>query len=107
MTRRRLGARAVTITSLAGSRSDDIRHRERRYVQVMLFRLAAFIASVVLFHGWARFAAVVLALILPWVAVVFANQPVDRKPSPTLLKPQEPSAPSLQAAREHRVIDQD
>ncbi len=107
MKRRRFGSQPVTITSLAGSRSDDIRRRERRYVQVMLFRLAAFIAATVLFTGWARFVAIVLALILPWLAVVVANQPTERKAAPSLNKPTPRPAPSLQPAREHQVIDQD
>lgn len=107
MTRRWFGSRAVTITSLAGSRSDDIRRRERRYIQVMLFRLAAFIAATVLFRGWARWVAIALALILPWLAVVFANQPRVNKEPPPPYEAKEQPAPTLGAAREHRVIDQD
>jgi len=81
----RFGRGAVSITSLSGSRTDDIRRRERRYIQVMLFRLAAFIA-----------------------AVLVANQPVAHKAAPSLHQPPpERPTPSLQPARSHQVIDQD
>ncbi len=102
----RFGRGAVSITSLSGSRTDDIRRRERRYIQVMLFRLAAFIAAVLVFHGPARFIAIALAL--PWLAVLVANQPVAHKAAPSLHQPP-PGRPtlSLQPAREHQVIDQD
>ena len=104
----RFGRGAVSITSLSGSRTDDIRRRERRYIQVMLFRLAAFIAAVLVFHGPARFIAIVLALVLPWLAVLVANQPVAHKAAPALHQPPpERPTPSLQPARSHQVIDQD
>lgn len=71
--RRRRGAHPVLITSATTSRPQDIRDRERRYVKAMLFRTVCFILAVVLFQGWARFVAMGIAVITPWLAVVFAN----------------------------------
>lgn len=41
----------------------------------MGIRVIAFIVAIVVTRGWIRVVAVVLALVLPWVAVVAANAP--------------------------------
>jgi len=63
----------VLITSAADPRHVDIRRRQSQYLFWMGFRVLCFVLAVVLFHGWIRFVAVGLALIIPWVAVVVAN----------------------------------
>ena len=74
----------VLITSAADPRHVDIRRREGQYLFWMGFRVLCFVLAVVLFHGWIRFVATVVALIIPWVAVVVANggpAPSRRRPA--------------------------
>ena len=63
---------AVRITTAASSRADDIAARQRRYVLSMGIRTVCFVAAVVA-DGWLRWVLVVAALLLPYVAVVMAN----------------------------------
>lgn len=63
----------VRITGANASLSDDLRTRQRRYLWSMAVRTIAFIAAVALLHGWARWVGVLLAVVLPWFAVVVAN----------------------------------
>ena len=104
--RTRGGRRSVVITSLAGSRSEDIRDRERRYIAAMLFRVVCIVGAVLLFTGPLRIAAMVIAVIMPWLAVIFANQP-RAKPQATALTVEKapPQDRGLAPARDHRVID--
>jgi hypothetical protein len=96
------------ITSLAGSRSDDIRERERRYIFAMLFRVACLIGAVLLFSGPLQLIAIVIAVIMPWLAVVFANQPRPQPPAPALtVEDARPRDMGLSAGRDSRVIDAD
>lgn len=96
------------ITDIGSSRTAEIRDRERRYVITMLFRAVCFVAAVLIFHGAARWFAVAVAMVLPWLAVVFANAPNKRESKHAAYEP--PAAreqPGLGAAREPRVIDHD
>lgn len=70
---------AVRITSVAPGRSEDISHRQRNYLIAMAIRVVAFVVAVSLLDGWARWVGVVLAIFLPYVAVVFANGEEQRK----------------------------
>ena len=63
----------VQITGARVSLSDDMRARQRRYLWSMAVRTVSFVAAVALLHGWARWTGVVLAVTLPWFAVVLAN----------------------------------
>jgi hypothetical protein len=96
------------ITSLAASRTQDIRERERRYLLAMGFRVVCLVSAVLLFHGTLRVVAMVIAIIMPWLAVVFANQPRLRAPAASL-HVEEPERPSrgLAPGRESRVIEPD
>ena len=69
----------VRITDARGSLAEDVRGRQRRYLVAMTFRVVAFVASVLLFHGVLRWIAAGVAMVLPWVAVVFANTGQDRR----------------------------
>ena len=71
-TLRRHHDEAVRITTAASSRADDIAARQRRYVLSMGIRTVCFVAAVVA-DGWLRWVLVVAALLLPYVAVVMAN----------------------------------
>lgn len=63
----------VQITGARVSLTEDMRRRQRRYLWSMGVRTVAFVAAVGLLHGWARWTGVVLAVTLPWFAVVVAN----------------------------------
>jgi predicted MFS family arabinose efflux permease len=99
---------SVVITDLGSSRTAEIRERERRYVIVMLFRAVCFIAATLLFHGAARWFAIGIAIMLPWLAVVLANAPNARAVRHAAFEPPAPrETPGLAAAREPRIIDPD
>jgi hypothetical protein len=69
---RRQHQEAVRITTAASSRADDIAARQRRYVISMSIRTVCFIGAIVA-GGWLRWTLVAAALLLPYVAVVMAN----------------------------------
>ncbi|WP_261569313.1 DUF3099 domain-containing protein [Frankia gtarii] len=100
----------VLITSASRSRQSDIDRRQLRYLASMLFRVICFVLAVVAFHGWLRFVAVAIAVILPWVAVVFANGgPPPERGSPAAFEPAQAvqDAPAALTADPHRVVDSD
>jgi hypothetical protein len=68
----------VSITTAQVARSEELRHRQNRYLVSMLIRTACFILAVVV-DGWARWFFILGAVFLPYVAVVFANT-ARRKP---------------------------
>jgi hypothetical protein len=98
----------VVISDIGSSRTAEIRERERRYVFLMLFRVVCFIAATLIFHGPARWLAVALAVMLPWLAVVLANAPKVKAVRHAVYQPRAARAtPTLEPGREHRVIDPD
>jgi Protein of unknown function (DUF3099) len=100
--------RSVVITDLGSSRTAEIRERERRYVIAMLFRAVCFIAATLLFHGAARWFAIGVAIVMPWLAVVLANAPNVRAVHRAAFEPPTPrETPGLAPAREPRIIDPD
>ncbi|WP_235735945.1 DUF3099 domain-containing protein [Nocardioides alcanivorans] len=68
----RPGTEPVRITTAAPSRSEEINHRQRRYLFSMLIRTVCFVGAVAA-DGWLRWVLIVGAVFLPYVAVVFAN----------------------------------
>ena|SRR5437016_14675395 len=96
---RRRGPRpeVYRITAARRALSDDVHYRELRYVISMLIRAACFVAAIFV-HGPLRFVMVVLALTLPYFAVVFANAGREPAPAPptTLL---EESPPALESGK--------
>ncbi|MBL7512848.1 DUF3099 domain-containing protein [Frankia nepalensis] len=101
----------VLITSAADPRHVDIRRREGQYLIWMGFRVLCFVFAVLLFHGWARFVAILAALIIPWVAVVVANggpAPSRRRPAGFIPSSRLPGAgPTALESGEHPVVDSD
>lgn len=80
---KRSTARPVVITSAERSQDDQLRIRQRRYVTMMLLRAVCLVLAVILVSAspplvwlWVVL-CVVGAVVLPWVAVVLAN---DRLP---------------------------
>lgn len=81
MARNDSAADAVRITTLPEGRGSDLSHRQRNYLISMAIRVVCFVSAVALLEGWMRWVGVVLAIFLPYVAVVFANGEDQRKES--------------------------
>jgi Flp pilus assembly protein TadB len=90
------------VTTAPVSPGDERRQRERRYLITMGIRVVAFVVAIVFATGWVRVVAVILALVLPWVAVVLANAgPSRRKPkAPSLFTGDRP--PAIEPPRSDR-----
>jgi hypothetical protein len=76
------------ITDASSASSREMSRRVRRYTITMAFRTACFV-SMILVQGWARWVLLALAVFLPYVAVVAANQADQR----SLGRSMEPGAP--------------
>ena len=63
---------AHRITTARKSVADDQAYRVRGYVISMSIRIVCFLLAVVT-HGWLRWTFVAAALVIPYLAVVFAN----------------------------------
>jgi hypothetical protein len=108
LVQQRNGRGSIVITSLAGSRSEDIRDRERRYIAAMLFRVVCLVGAVLLFSGPLQVVAVGIAVVMPWFAVIFANQPRRRRVASTLtVEKPAPRDRGLAPGRDPRIIDAD
>ncbi|WP_131746571.1 DUF3099 domain-containing protein [Frankia sp. Cppng1_Ct_nod] len=97
------------ITRAAVSRPEEIHRRQQRYVISMLFRTLCLVLAVVALNGWPRFIAIVIAIVTPWLAVVFANGgPPISHDTPSLYVPTGSCAdeqpPAISPAR-HEVVD--
>jgi len=86
----------VLVTTAPVSPGDERRTRERRYLITMAVRVVAFVVAIVFATGWIRVIAVILALVLPWVAVVLANAGPTRGAAET---------PSLYAGEAPRELE--
>ncbi|BEP15328.1 hypothetical protein acdb102_36390 [Acidothermaceae bacterium B102] len=104
MRRRSATAPVVLITSAAPSRVDEFQDRRRNYIIVMSTRVACFILAVVIPITWLRMVFLVGALVLPWVAVLAANQVKDKVVgAPALFVPAPRRALSGEDPRPHRA----
>ena len=63
----------VRITSATRAHSDDIGHRQRRYLISMVIRTVCFLLAVVFMGTWLMWLFLVGSVFLPYVAVVLAN----------------------------------
>ena len=70
---RRRQPTAVRITTAGTSRAEEIAGRQRRYVISMTIRTLCFIGAVVVGDNWLRWVLIAGAVLLPYVAVVLAN----------------------------------
>jgi Flp pilus assembly protein TadB len=76
----RRGSGREPVYQITGARRgvrEDVDARSRRYLISMGVRTLCFVLAVVT-HGWLRWTFVVLALILPYMAVVLANTGRER-----------------------------
>jgi Flp pilus assembly protein TadB len=78
-----------TITSATGSRSADMQQRAGRYLVSMLIRTLC-VVLVIVVPGPLRWVFVVGAIVLPYVAVIAANNVGERRS-----RPLPPPAPGL------------
>ncbi len=95
------------ITDARSGASEEMSTRIRRYTITMAFRTACFI-SMIFVHGpfrWVMFGAAVL---LPYIAVVLANQANQRTITPDRIERGEPTnAPQLTVGEPTEVISGD
>ncbi|ROP66695.1 DUF3099 domain-containing protein [Curtobacterium sp. PhB115] len=66
----------TSITTLPDSPEQDRAHRLSRYVWQMAIRVVLFVVAVLVYsiwHSWIAVVPIVLAAVIPWVAVVIAN----------------------------------
>ncbi|MFD8123448.1 DUF3099 domain-containing protein [Streptomyces albidoflavus] len=80
--RKQRGAEVFRITGARQSLADDVRGRQRRYVIAMLVRTLSVIAAAALWNveRYVAIAALVLGVLLPYVAVVIANAGRENAP---------------------------
>jgi hypothetical protein len=102
----------VVITDAPEDPERELRHRERRYVAMMLVRVLCLVGAAALVAQkpplWGLWAALlaIAAVIIPWVAVVLANDRPPRKRGaarPRLMADQ----PQALEQHEHKIIDHD
>ena len=67
----------AVITSARGAASTELSGRVRRYTLAMAFRMACFLAMIVV-DGWLRWVLLAVAVFMPYLAVVLANQSDQR-----------------------------
>ncbi len=79
------------ITGAPRALTDDVRDRQRRYLISMSIRTVCFVLAIVV-SGWLRWALLVGALVLPYVAVVIANAGRERVTPPSSLLDDGPAA---------------
>jgi hypothetical protein len=94
---RRDKAPVYRITAARRGLSEDVDYRERRYAITMGIRTVCFILAIVT-HGPLRFVMIAAALVVPYLAVVFANagrEPAPTVPADTFL----PTRPTLEAGK--------
>jgi Flp pilus assembly protein TadB len=112
--------RPVVITDAEQSPAEELRHRQNRYILMMTLRACCLIAAAVLamlrvpLLGLWVVILLVGAVVLPWLAVILAN---DRAPKAQYrlanrfrrgaVDTSEPAQPTLPARPEPTVIDAD
>jgi hypothetical protein len=102
----------VVITDAAEDPEVELRRREIRYVAMMLTRALCLVGGAIvvvqkppLWQLWAILCVIGMVL-LPWLAVILANDRPPKKRQPVPGPEANPGQPAL-PAREYRVIDAD
>jgi len=108
--RRRDTPEVYTVTDARRPMSEDIGYRERRYLVTMGVRALCFLLSIVFAMAlpgswrWLAIVALIGAVVLPYIAVIFANG--GREPdSSARFAPYEPERPTRKAisGRGHEI----
>lgn len=89
------GQAVPSVTSAREPLSDDIAHRNTRYMWQMSTRVVCFVGALVVDH-WTRWILVAGAVVLPYVAVVLANAGRER---PDTSGPEPVDAPAIGPGR--------
>lgn len=76
-----MGGSTAVITDARSGTSKDMSQRIRRYTITMAFRTACFLSMLVV-HGWFRWVLLGMAVFLPYVAVLLANQANQKTKGP-------------------------
>jgi hypothetical protein len=71
----------VVITNARGAASAELSGRVKRYTLAMAFRMACFLAMLAV-DGWLRWVLLAVAVFMPYLAVVLANQADQRSAAP-------------------------
>jgi len=104
---RRREDRAALITDAKKSFDEEFNHRRRRYALMMTLRAGCVIAAALTYRISVLLALgfVVAGAILPWCAVVMANDRPPRKRATRIPRPAPSSDRALPSGRDDRVID--
>jgi hypothetical protein len=82
-TQRRLEANrsreVYSISTATEGHSEDLQRRRRNYLISMGLRVVLFPVAALLFDGWLRWLMLGFALIMPGIAVIFANNSGGRR----------------------------
>ena len=99
----------AVITAAEPSQRDQLRSRERRYATMMGIRVVCLIAAVLTFHVFWPVAVVFIVgmIVLPWCAVLIANDRPPLKPSLFQRYRGHPNPGRAIEAQQHQVIDED
>jgi Flp pilus assembly protein TadB len=104
-------AESVLITEAAPSLAEQHSARKRRYVLTMMVRLVSIVLAAAFYQIlWLAIIFAVLGTVLPWVAVVMANdRPPKKKLDPNRYRPPAPDRileePVRRAIEPGRVIE--
>jgi hypothetical protein len=101
--RRRGKPATAIITDAPSASSKEMSSRIRRYTITMAFRTACFV-SMIFVQGSLRWVLLALAIVLPYVAVVAANQADQRAPRGSLERGAPEDAPQLTSGERPDVI---
>lgn len=96
----------ISITSLGITPEEDYQYRRRRYATLMALRALCVLAAVVAYQFWLplALALIVGGAVLPWCAVLIANEPLPQASRPARAVPgNRPKA--IAAAPPERIID--
>ncbi len=96
----------TVITDAPMAASAEHAHRVHQYLATMGFRIACFI-SMAFVHGAVRWVLFACAVVLPYIAVMFANQANQRRLKAGATPPPMSDLPQLTTGAEGEVIDGD
>jgi Flp pilus assembly protein TadB len=104
---RRRPDRPVLITDAPENQDDELDRRSRRYGIMMGLRVLCVIAAALVYHAsvWLALAFIVGGAVLPWCAVIMANDRPPKNRSRLMVHRSAPPERALPAAEKDRTID--